>query len=174
MNSTDRLAAKRYAAAFNQLSSTTQDAVSRAQELALAAQALAEVPAFTAPGITPDKQTQVLQVALKKMPQVAAFVDVLVKAKRFTLLPEIVKEVQALTDARRHILRAQVTSAGELPAEEKKHIEDVLSSRYGQTVEAVFQTDKNLLGGLKIYCNGELVDGSLQGQLNRLEEELLK
>ena len=59
-------------------------------------------------------------------------------------------------------------------SKEKQQTEAALQTRYGQVVKAVFTTDKNILGGLKITCNGELLDGSLQGQLDRLEAELTK
>ena len=53
-----------------------------------------------------------------------------------------------------------------------KAAQQALSKRYGKTVEAVFRTDSALLGGLKMACNGELLDGSIQTRLAKLQEEL--
>lgn len=174
-NSTASRAAKRYAAAYDSLSTTTQQAVARAEELSSAAKALLGVnDLLNAPTVPLAQKQEAVQEALKKWPQVASFVAVLLGAKRYDLLTQIVEDVRALADKRQNILRAQVVSARELPNAEKQHVQDVLSMRYGQDVKAVFQTDKEILGGLKIWCNGELLDGSLQGQFNRLQEELIK
>lgn len=175
MNSSSRIAAKRYAAAYDLLSQTTDDAVRRAADLAVAAEALAKVHTWlSAPEISLARKKETVHIALKQIPQTASFVEVLLEAKRYNLLPQIVQDVQALADKRQHILRAEVYSARALSAAEKKETETVLSTRYKATVKAVFHTDKNLLGGLKIWCNGELIDGSLQGQFDRLQKELTK
>jgi len=175
MNSSSRIAAGRYAAAYDRLSSTAQEAARRAEELAAAAKALTQVNTWlNAPEISLAHKKETVQAALKRWPQVGSFIEVLLDSKRYNLLAQIVQDVQALSDKRRHLLRAEVYSARPLSADEKTHTQEALSARYGQTVSAVFKTDKNLLGGLKIWCNGELVDGSLQRQLDRLQEELTK
>lgn len=175
MNSSSRIAAKRYAAAYDNLSKTTDEAVRRAADLAVAARALANVHAWlNAPEISLAHKKEAIHAALEKLPQAASLVQVLLEAKRYNLLPQIVQDVQALADKRGKVLRAEVYSARALSAEEKTNIEDTLSARYRATVKAVFHTDKALLGGLKIWCNGELVDGSLQGQFDRLQAELTK
>lgn len=175
MNSSQRIAAQRYAAAFDKISTSPDEAVRHAQELSQAAQALAPADAFfNAPEIALTQKKQAVSQALAQLPQTSSFLQVLLDAKRYNLLPQIVKEVAALADKRQGILRAQVVSAAPLSDEEKQHTQNALEARYGNTVKAVFQTDKNILGGLKIMCNGELLDGSLQGQLDRLQEELTK
>ncbi len=174
MNSSSRLVAKRYAAAYDNLSQTTDDASRRAADLALAAQALAGVTWLNAPEISLARKQKTVHAALEKLPQTARFVEVLLAAKRYNLLPQIVQDVQALADKRAHILRAEVYSAQELSADEKTKTQEALSTRYKTTVKAVFHTDRALLGGLQIWCNGELIDGSLQGQFDRLQAELTK
>ncbi len=174
-NSTASRAAERYAAAYDSLSTTTAQAVLRAEELSSAAKALAGVnELLISPTVPLAKKQEAVRAALKKCPQVASFVAVLLGAKRYDLLAQIVEDVRALADKRQNILRAKIVSARPLSDAEKQHAQAVLSARYGQEVKAVFQTDKEILGGLKIWCNGELLDGSLQGQFNRLQEELIK
>ena len=169
------MAAGRYAAAYDKLSPTAEDCARRAAQLSVAAEALARVDTWlNAPEISLAHKKETVRTALKQLPQVASFIEVLLDSKRYYLLPQIVQDVQALADKRQHLLRAEVYSAQALPDEEKTKTEAALSSRYGQTVKAVFKTDPSLLGGLKIWCNGELLDGSLQRQLDRLQEELTK
>ena len=175
MNSSQRLAARRYAAAYDALSRTNEEAKNRAEDLSSAARGLAGAQALlTNPCVSLAQKKQVLQEALTAAPQVCTFLEVLLAAKRYALLPEIVQQVEDLLDKRLGIVRAQVVSAQPLSAEEKTHVIRALEARYGKQVKAVFQTQKNLLGGLQIWCNGELIDGSMHGQLVRLQEELMK
>lgn len=174
-NSTTSRVAKRYAAAYDSLSPTTAQAVLRAEELSSAAAALAGVQnLLNAPSVPLAQKQAAVRSALAVYPFAASLVAVLLAAHRYGLLAQVVQEVYALADKRQGILRARVVSAQPLSDAQQKHTEQVLSARYGQEVKALFQTDKEILGGLKIWCNGELLDGSLQGQLFRLQETLLK
>lgn len=173
MNSQQRIAAARYGAAYDAMSTSTQEAEQRAAQLYTASRILTEVsPSLQNPRISAAQKKLVLNEALKELPQARAFISVLVDAKRLSLLDAICAQVQTLLDDRKGISRAIVTSARELSRAQQQAARNALSKRYGKTVEAVFQTDASLLGGLKIACNGELLDGSLQTQLAKLQEEL--
>lgn len=175
MNSSDRIALQRYAAAYDGLSASNEEAVRRAADLRTAQQALSAAGEYmTSPRVSLLEKKQTVRAALKDAPQTAAFIELLLDAKRYRLLPAIVQQVEELLDGRLNIIRAQVYSAQELSAEQKKKTEEALSARYGGKAEASFHTDPALLGGLKIWCRGELVDGSLQGRLAKLQEELTK
>ena len=175
MNSTDRIAAQRYAAAYDALSKTTEEASQRSVLLREAQAALAtQETAMTSPRISLQVKKEAVRAALSGAPETASFIELLLDAKRYSLLPEITRRVDALLDDRLGIVRAQVYAAKELTAAQKKHTQEVLSKRYGGTVEADFMTDPSLLGGLKIICRGEQIDGSLQHKLAKLQEELTK
>ena len=175
MNSSQRLAARRYAVAYDALSRTNEEAKNRAEDLSLAARGLSGAQALlTNPCVALAQKKQVLQEALTAVPQVCTFLEVLLEAKRYALLPEIVQQVEELLDNRLGVVRARVLSAQPLSAQEQAHVIRALETRYGKQVKAVFQTEKTLLGGLQIWCNGELIDGSMRGQLARLQEELMK
>ena len=175
MNSSQRLAAGRYAAAYDALSRTNEEAKTRAEALSSAARGLAGVQSLlTNPCVSLAQKKQALRAALAGQPHVCAFLEVLLASKRYALLPEVVQQVEALLDKRLGVVRARVISAQPLSAQEQTHVIGALETRYGQQVKAVFQTEHTLLGGLKIWCNGELIDGSMHGQLVRLQEELMK
>lgn len=175
MNSSQRLAAQRYAAAYDALSHTNEQAVRREKDLVAGREALARLDAWLInPCVALSEKKQVAQALLKNWPQVGSFVEVLLDAKRYALLPEIVRQVQELLDKRQGIVRAQIVSAQPLTQVQQTHAIHALASRYGKEIKASFQTDKTLLGGLKIWCNGELIDGSISGELARLQEELIK
>ena len=175
MNSSQRLAARRYAAAYDALSTPVQEATRRAAALGAVEKALAGVHGLLLdPRVPLAAKKHAVGEALQTWPEVSSFIELLLEAKRYALLPEVVRQVQALLDERKNIVRARVLSAQVLSQEQQKQVEKALSGRYGKQVEASFQTDAALLGGLKIWCNGDLIDGSMQGQLFRLQEELMK
>lgn len=175
MNSSDRIALQRYAAAYDGLSSSGEEASRRAADLRAAQQALAAAAEYmTSPRVSLLQKKETVRAALKDAPQTAAFIELLLDAKRYALLPAIAEQVEELVDKRLNIIRARVYSAQELSDGQKKQTEEALSARYGGKAVASFHTDPTLLGGLKIWCRGELVDGSLQGRLAKLQEELTK
>lgn len=173
MNSSDRIAVQRYAAAYNELSTDATQAVLRADNLRAAAQALRTVQDYmTSPRVKTQAKKQAVRAALQNAPETASFVELLIDAKRYALLEAVTRRVGELLDERLGIVRAEVISARALSPEQKKETQEALSARYGGKVEASFSTDPTLLGGLKIRCRGELIDGSLQGRLAKLQEEL--
>ncbi len=175
MNSTNRIAAQRYAAAYDALSKTNEEASRRSVLLHEVQMALdSQQEAMNSPRITLQTKKEVVRTALSGSPETANFIELLLEAKRYYLLPEITRRVATLLDDRLGIVRAQVYAAKELTAAQKRHTEQVLAKRYGGEIKADFITDPSLLGGLKIICRGEQIDGSLQRRFAKLEEELTK
>ena len=173
MNSQQRIAACRYAAAYDGLSTSLEQAQQNAAQLDRAAQILAGVDAqMQNPRISSVYKKLVLQEALKDFPVASAFIAVLINAKRYNLLHEICKRVHTLLDDRQGISRAIVTSARVLSQAQQAAAVNALSARYGKTVKAQFKTDPSLLGGLKLECQGEMIDGSVQTRLAKLQEDL--
>lgn len=173
MNSQQRIAASRYAAAYDSLSSSLQQAEKNAAQLDAAFQILSGVNSHMQnPRISPAHKKLVVQETLKDFPSASSFIAVLISAKRYNLLAEICKQVHTLLDDRKGISRAVVTSARVLSQAQQTAARKALSARYGKTVEAVFKTDPSLLGGLRMVCNGELIDGSIKSRLDKLQEEL--
>lgn len=173
MNSQQRIAACRYAAAYDGLSTSLEQAQQNAAQLDRAAQILSGVDAqMQNPRISSVYKKLVLQEALKDFPVASAFIAVLINAKRYNLLHEICKRVHTLLDDRQGISRAIVTSARVLSQAQQAAAVNALSARYGKTVKAQFKTDPSLLGGLKLECQGELIDGSVQTRLAKLQEDL--
>ena len=173
MNSSERIAVERYAKAYDLLSLSAEQARARADELTRAAERLRVAAAFMAGPKVPAAQKQALVAeALPDAPDAARLAAVLLRARRYALLDAVAARVQALADEREGIKRAVVWSARALSAKQQAETKQALSARYGGRAEAVFKTDPALLGGLKIFCEGELIDGSLQGKLVKLEREI--
>lgn len=173
MNSQQRIAASRYAAAYDSLSTSLEQAEKNAAQLDLALQILSGIEKhMQSPRIPSAHKKLVLQESLKEIPTASAFITVLINAKRYNLLAEICRQVHTLLDDRKGISRAIITSARVLSQAQQKAAQKALSARYGKTVEAVFKTEPSLLGGLKITCNGELIDGSIRNRFDKLQKEI--
>jgi len=173
MNSQQRIAASRYAAAYDALSSSLKEAENNASQLDRAVRILSGVNGLMqSPRISSAHKKLVLQETLKEIPVASSFIRVLIDAKRYELLSEICKRVHTLLDDRRGISRAIVTSARVLSQAQQNAAQKALSTRYGKPVEAEFKTDPSLLGGLQMTCNGELIDGSIKTRLAKLQEEI--
>lgn len=175
MKSSDRILAQRYAAAYDQLSATAQEAQQRYGYLESAAEALALAGSYMQdPKVSIAKKQELVKEALKGQPETANFIALLLESKRYGLLDEVVASARELLDARMGITRATVASARELDDALKTEVRAAVEARFGGKAEIVYETDPSLIGGLKIWCRGELVDGSLKGRFIKLQEELTK
>ena len=175
MNSTERIAAQRYAAAYDALSTTAQDALRRQKDLHNAIKSLAPAQRYmTSPRVSTAAKKELIRTSLSSMPDTAAFIVLLVEAKRYLLLEAIERQVQSFTDARLGIVRAEVESAQPLTPAQQKQAVEAIGARYNAKAEVIFKVSPQLLGGLKISCAGEEIDGSLQGKLERMLKEISK
>lgn len=175
MNTTERIAAQRYAAAYDTLSSSGKEALRRQKDLHNAIKALHPAQRYmTSPRVPSAAKKAFVLSALSSLPDTAAFIAVLVEAKRYTLLEEIERQVQVFTDRRLGIVRAEVESAQALTPAQQQQTQDAISERYNAKAEVTFKVSPQLLGGLKISCQWEEIDGTLQGKLARLLNEISK
>ena len=175
MNTTERIAAQRYAAAYDTLSTTAAEALRRQKDLHNAVKALTPAQQYmTSPRVPTTAKKALVLSALSSLPDTAAFIALLVEAKRYPLLAEIERQVQTFTDKRMGIVRAEVESAQVLTPAQQKQTQEAISKRYNAKAEVTFKVSPQLLGGLKISCQGEEIDGTLQGKLERMLNEISK
>ncbi len=102
------------------------------------------------------------------------FLKVLCKNGRISLFPECEKEYEAAYRKLKNTVKVRAVCAAEPSATEKAELERKLKNRYGKEIEIMYETDKSLLGGMIIYADDEIIDGSLAGKINRAREELRK
>jgi len=70
------------------------------------------------------------------------------------------------------VVKATVTSAGELSGTELDAIKAALAKRFGRAVEVTTAVDASLIGGAVIDAGDVVIDGSLKGKLARLQTAL--
>lgn len=103
------------------------------------------------------------------------FVEMLAKNNDFKKRVEIIRELDKIFKREEGILEAEVTSANplkrEMVKELKEYIEKVSNSK---KIELKENIDKNILGGVIIKYEDQIIDGSLRMQLNEMGNKLKK
>ena len=100
------------------------------------------------------------------------FLFVIADNQRTHILPEIIAAFQEVVRQRQGIAEAQVSSAVELTAAQKKEMSSTLERITGRRVEAKFSQDPKLLGGAVVRVGDTIYDGSLRNKLNALRARL--
>lgn len=130
---------------------------------------------FENPSVAHKQKISLLDAIVKKMggsKRLRNFVAVLVDQRRIAQIGEIAEQFRQELDNRMGIAQAQVKSARELSAKEKKDLERQLAEVTGKTVRATYAEDASLLGGAVVRMGSTIYDGSVRGQLQRLKQQI--
>lgn len=126
------------------------------------------------PGLRPERPRVVAAVA-----QVLGLSDVatrvlglLVQRRRMAHLSAIVESMRALADQRAGRLRAHIVSAMALAPEQLRSLQEALSKRLGQPVQAQVCVDASLIGGMVCEVGSLTFDNSLKNQLSMMADQL--
>ena len=104
--------------------------------------------------------------------QAENFVRVLAENKRLELLPEIHLQFEVLKNEREGVVEAEIYSAFELTKPQLDDLVKRLEAKTGRKVRARVETDKDLIGGVKVLLGDKVIDGSARAQLGALENQL--
>lgn len=104
--------------------------------------------------------------------QVGGFAETLAAEGDFHMLDGIVAELEAMVARRSNLVLAHVRSAVPLTPDERKRLEEQLMQRFGNDLEADYEVDPSLIGGVIVRVGDQVIDGSLAGKLNALRERL--
>lgn len=125
------------------------------------------------PALAAQEKTNLLTAALADLPpQVTVFIRSLVNSGELNKLDTIVSEFETLIVRRSQYVLAHVRSAVALNADEKKTLEENLGKRFGANLEAEYDVDPSLLGGVVVRVGDDVIDGSLAGKLSVLRNRL--
>ena len=100
------------------------------------------------------------------------FIRVLTENHRLLLLPEISAHYEAMRSAVENTVDVEVVSAVPLDAAQSAKLQQALSARLKRQVRMHNSVDAALLGGAVVRAGDLVIDGSLQGRLQRLATEL--
>lgn len=109
---------------------------------------------------------------LKISEQCERFAQVVVKQGLLKYWPQVTSAFEdSLLEARKE-LKASVTSAFKLSAEDQKRIAQALEKAMGKKMICDVSVDPELIGGVVARVGGVMFDASVRGYLERMQEEL--
>lgn len=97
------------------------------------------------------------------------FVYVVAQEKRLAALSNIYEQYQQLVLSKDDAKEAVIYTAYEVPSEgQRAKIVSDLEQRFNVRLQARFETDRELIGGLKAVVGDQVLDLSVQGKLQKL------
>lgn len=95
-------------------------------------------------------------------------------ARRLGALGAIAQKLHELVLVSEDIVPLAVQSPTELSEAEKEKVEKRFASLLGKKVEATYEVDASLLGGLRVSAAGRSYNGTLAGWLSAFQESLVE
>lgn len=127
---------------------------------------------LASPAIPVPERLRAIEAAFAELApeHVLSYLKLLCEKGRIGCFVESVEAYQALLDAWEHVANAKITSAVELTEEEKQKLQLALERRCKGQVRAEYVVDTELLGGLVVEVDGNVLDGSLRQRLSEVKE----
>jgi F-type H+-transporting ATPase subunit delta len=100
------------------------------------------------------------------------FLFVIADHQRTHILPEIVAAFEGVIRQRQGVAEAEISSAVELNAAQKKKFAQTLERITGKKIEAKYSLDPTLLGGAVVRVGDTIYDGSVRSNLNEMRARL--
>ena len=171
--------AKRYAKALVEVAAASDDLEAVRQELTDFAELLRVQREFRIfvenPSVQGRDKAAVLErvvAALGLRSLTSTFLRILLEGGRLGALEGILRAYVALMDERLGRVRAMVTAATPLPAEQQERLRRRLAEVTGKQVYLEVHDDPSILGGLITQIGSLVYDGSVRTRLLRLREEM--
>ncbi len=98
----------------------------------------------------------------------------LAERDRLTLLPELAAAFDRRMMDHRQVVRAQLATAIELPADRVAALKDGLAQATGREVQIETRIDPSLVGGAVAQIGSTVYDGSVTTQLRKLKQALIE
>lgn len=138
--------------------------------------AFTETPALLsmldAPSLSQAERLAVLDSIFGELlpSRVLSLLKLLAEKRRVSLFSDIRREYRTLLDAKESLTTAHVISAVRLTDAEKDALCRKLQSISGNTVTLDCRIDPDILGGLVVEMNGQVIDGSLRHRLDEIKD----
>jgi len=100
------------------------------------------------------------------------FLFVLADHRRTLLIPEVIGAFHQVIRQRQGVAEAEISSAVELSAAQKKEMAATLARLTGKEIETKYALDPALLGGAVVRIGDTIYDGSLRSRLNEMRARL--
>lgn len=104
--------------------------------------------------------------------EIRRFINVLAENQRLELIPEITEIFEQRRAEEDKVLEVELVSAVELTAAETTTFEDALSKRFARDITLTQTVDPEIVGGVVIRAGDTVLDNSVRGKLNKMQEAL--
>ena len=122
----------------------------------------------------PRKQSAVAEIARQAalLEVVRKLLTLLAERDRLIILPELLAAFRDRLMEHQHVVRAEVTTTVELPADRLETIRRRLADVTGRTVSLSTRVDPSLIGGMVARVGGTVYDASITMQLRKMRAQL--
>jgi len=130
---------------------------------------------LTSPGVPREAKREVIEKIAGRIGAgkiIRNFLFVIADHQRTHILPEIVASFQDVIRQRQGIAEAEISSAIELSAAQKKRFAQTLERLTGKKIDAKYSLDPALLGGAVVRVGDTIYDGSVRSSLNEMRVRL--
>ena len=130
---------------------------------------------LASPAVSVEAKHEVLEKIVKRLGAskiIRNFLFVIADHRRSQLIPEIVATFQQVLRQRQGVAEAEISSAVELTAAQKKELAAALVRLTGKKIEPRYSIDPALLGGAVVRIGDTIYDGSLRSRLNEMRARL--
>jgi len=176
---TSRTAATRYARALLDVASKEGDLKKVEQELGAFAGLIKDHPSLERVLMNPAVPAPRKRAAVSELtrmsgvsPVVAKLLALLAERDRLLLLNDVVVIYRDLLMERENVIRAEVTTANPLAADQATRIEQQLAAATGKRVTMVTRVDAGIVGGMVARVGSTVYDASVATQLRKIRERL--
>jgi F-type H+-transporting ATPase subunit delta len=131
---------------------------------------------FVNPAIPSVQKVEFLDTLNKKLglrKELRNLLAVLISNDRIGHVDEVAEAYRRLLQEQLGIRQAEIVTARELSAEERKELVAEVAKLAGAKINASFKLDANILGGTVVRIGSTVYDGSVRGRLDRLKEALV-
>ena len=126
------------------------------------------------PKLTKEEKKKILAKVYGKLESLFLdFLYVLIDNNRFKLINEILNEYNKLIQEEHNILHIEAFSVKPLSKEQLKNLKESLAYYYkDKTLEIENIVNPDLIGGVRIECNGKTLDMTLKNTLVKMKDML--
>lgn len=102
------------------------------------------------------------------------FISLLALKGRASSLPATAIAFSALLDTMNNIVPATITTAVDLPDDQKRKLEAHITKLSGHNIRATFKVDPSIVGGFSARFQDKMIDASVRHQLERLRASFVE
>jgi len=127
------------------------------------------------PSITEDVKIDIIESIFADSvdARIINFLKILVSKKRIGEFPQIYADFIAKLNIIHNIQPVTVVSAVELSEDYKHRIVDSLNNKLGKSVQPEWQVEKDIIAGLTVKINDDVIDMSLKNRIDSLSKSLM-